>query len=242
MGSEMCIRDRANRVVQTQYPDARCLGSIDNATFLMFDMLARSFVQTKYIVVTAGPPCQDVSGLNANRAGFSGSRSSLAVHVPRVHKILKEAFPDIVLITLMEMVASLSEKDQQSYNDLNRGKPFRICPSDITYVCRPRLYWTNFELADSGDYQVERTRRFHKVKLRTRRKPPISQWMPKGWALTSPNPMFPTFVRAIRRKTPPYRPAGIETCDLATLERWKSARFIYPPYQFKAPFLSLIHI
>ena len=75
------------------------------------------------------------------------------------------------------------------------------------------------------------------MKLRTRRKPPISQWMPKGWALTSPNPMFPTFVRAIRRKTPPYRPAGIETCDLATLERWKSARFIYPPYQFKAPFL-----
>ena len=224
--------EEANRVVQTQYPDARCLGSIDNATFQMFDTLARSFVQTKYIIVTAGPPCQDVSGLNAGRAGFSGSRSSLAMYVPRIHAHLRDAFPNVVLITLMEMVASLTEKDQRSYDTLNGGKPYRICSSDITYVNRPRLYWTNFELMNSGDYDVQSTGRFHKVKLRSRRKPPISHWMPKGWSLTSATPRFPTFVRAIRREKPPYRPAGIETCDEATLNRWKAAKYIYPPYQF----------
>ena len=229
--------DEANRVVQTQYPDARCLGSIDNATFLMFDMLARSFVQTKYIIVTAGPPCQDVSGLNAGRAGFSGSRSSLAVYVPRIHALLKDAFPDVTLITLMEMVASLSEQDQQSYNQLNGSKPFCICSSDITYVKRPRLYWTNFELQDSGDYQIVPNRRCLKVKLRSRRKPPISHWKPKGWQITTQSPMFPTFVRAIKRDNPPYRPAGIESCDDETLRRWKEAKYIYPPYQFKPEFL-----
>ena len=104
--------DEANRVVQTQYPDARCLGSVDNSSIMTFEMLSRSFVQTKYIVITAGPPCQDVSGLNAKRKGFSGDRFSLATFVPRIHVMLRDAFPGVVLITLMEMVASLSPQDQ----------------------------------------------------------------------------------------------------------------------------------
>ena len=146
--------------------------------------------------------------------------------------MLREAFPGVVLITLMEMVSSLSQQDQTQYDEMNGCKPFRICSSDITYVRRPRLYWTNFELADSGDYSAQSYDRFNQVKLRSRRKPPITRWLPKKWSTTSASPMFPTFVRAIPRAKPPYRPAGIEHCDDATLARYRAAQYIYPPYQF----------
>ena len=49
--------------------------------------------------------------------------------------------------------------------------------------------------------------------------------------------MFPTFVRAIPRARPPYRPAGLESCDATTLSRYQAHRYMYPPYQFKKEYL-----
>ena len=44
---------------------------------------------------------------------------------------------------------------------------------------------------------------------------------------------FPTAVRWISRRGLPEYPAGIEDCDVATLEKWEASGFAMPPYRFK---------
>eukprot|EP00972_Heterocapsa_arctica_P010583 1553711-Heterocapsa_arctica.AAC.1 len=38
--------------------------------------------------------------------------------------------------------------------------------------------------------------------------------------------------RSIPRQAPPYKPAGLERCDAATIQRWIEAGFNFPPYTF----------
>ena len=59
-----------------------------------------------------GPPCQGVSGLNADRKGaIKDERSSLFVHVPRVCALFRQAFPWAQIYELVENVASMSGED-----------------------------------------------------------------------------------------------------------------------------------
>ena len=43
----------------------------------------------------------------------------------------------------------------------------------------------------------------------------------------------PTAVRAIPRAKPPFRPAGVNTCDDATIRRWERNQFSFPLHQYK---------
>ena len=86
---------------------------------------------------------------------------------------------------------------------------------------------------------VEPSERWDVLVLNATRKMPMTLWLPKGWRCPRPSILFPTFVRAIVRSKPPFKPAGIHTCDAAALERYKAARYIYSPYQFKEENLLL---
>lgn len=44
-------------------------------------------------------------------------------------------------------------------------------------------------------------------------------------------------MKSIPRSSPPPKPAGIERCDDATISRWTSDAFRFPPYQYKEKFL-----
>eukprot|EP00973_Karenia_brevis_P035609 4912026-Karenia_brevis.AAC.1 len=43
----------------------------------------RRLPSDEFVLITAGSPCQDVSGLNATRRGLSGNRSKFFFHVVR---------------------------------------------------------------------------------------------------------------------------------------------------------------
>jgi len=53
------------------------------------------------------------------------------------------------------------------------------------------------------------------------------------------NAILPTFVKSMKRKKPPLKPAGIEQCDQAALDRWKADEYRYPPYQYLEKYLLL---
>ena len=51
------------------------------------------------------------------------------------------------------------------------------------------------------------------------REAPIATWWPRGWRPTTQKVCFPTFVRAIKRTKPPWKPAGLQSCDPETVAR-----------------------
>ena len=44
---------------------------------------------------------------------------------------------------------------------------------------------------------------------------------------------LPCFMQSSPRKAPPFRPAGLDTCEQEDLVRWKAGAYRFPPYQYK---------
>ena len=112
----------------------------------------------------------------------------------------------------------------------------RICPSSFSCYRRPRLFWLNFELVKTPGIVVQEGDRWTEVKLRGPR-PPLRAWLPRAWRAVASNSVWPTFVRAIRRTKPPYKPAGLNGCDHWTLARWEAHQFRYAPYKYKLHYM-----
>lgn len=54
---------------------------------------ARRFSQVGLVLMGSGPPCQGVSGLNADRKGaLRDARSNLFVHVSRIRDLVRSCF------------------------------------------------------------------------------------------------------------------------------------------------------
>jgi len=149
---------------------------------------------------------------------------------------LAKVFPGAEIAEFAEMVASLSEKDQATYNEIFQSLPLRLCPRGIGWIRRERLFWINWALQRQRGVQVIEEPRWTTVKLQAKRMP-LTRWLPKGWALFVQEPLYPTAVRAITRTKPPYMPAGLDTCQPHEVERWRRHNYIYPPYQFRDEFM-----
>ena len=131
------IDPAARRVCSNMYPDAIALGDVAAISQESFKAALKDSMEVTHWLEISGPPCQNVSGLNAGRSGVTGKKSSLVQQVPRIREILRSAYPSAPIGHLMEMVASLAEQDQVVYNQLNGTLPVRICPGSFTYVRRP---------------------------------------------------------------------------------------------------------
>ena len=60
----------------------------------MVTQWAAKYSNVGVVLVGGGPPCQGVSGLNADRKGaLKDARSNLFVHVKRVYQLVKAKFP-----------------------------------------------------------------------------------------------------------------------------------------------------
>ncbi len=83
---------------------------------------------------------------------------------------------------------------------------------------------------------IKEEARWRRVDLRCKQSK-LGRWLPRNWHQHTPGVVYPTFVRAIRRRRPPFKPAGIKLCAKHELARWRKAEFIYPPYQFKDKYM-----
>jgi hypothetical protein len=187
------------------------------------------------VLVVDGAPCQGVSGLNAGGLGLDDSRSGLIHEVPRIKELVRTAFPDARIEALGENVASMTQEVQNVYDSLAGVEGIEMCPSGCSWVRRPQLFWPSWDILDK-----ELVQRLPSGRLTLKSKSPrigVSKFMPKGWSLKSCHVKLPTFVRAIRRKRPPFQPAGLSGCDEATLGRWRKHNYMYPPYQFKSQYM-----
>ena len=75
----------AHRVIEANFPDSVLVNNVEDVTEEMVQAWSLRYSNAGLVLVGSGPPCQGVSGLNADRRGaLKDARSSLFSHVPRV--------------------------------------------------------------------------------------------------------------------------------------------------------------
>eukprot|EP00434_Breviolum_minutum_P043432 symbB.v1.2.038718.t1/scaffold6139.1/size20637/2 len=103
----------ASRVVESHFPGVEVVTDVKLVDDAMVHRFAGQFSQVSLVLVGAGPPCQRVSGLNADRRGaLRDERSSLFSHVRRIRSLFELHFPWCQVHSLMESVASMDDLDR----------------------------------------------------------------------------------------------------------------------------------
>jgi len=230
------LSESARRVSEHAWPGAIVIPYIKELTFERLREVLQDYPRVDSVIQIGGPPCQEVSGLNAAGVGAHGPRSGLRLVMSRVQGYLQRMYPRSRCGIILENVASMSREAQEAYNRQMGSLPVRICPSSFSCYRRPRLFWIDFELYRTPGAKVEEGARWTDVKLLGPR-PPLRAWLPRWWRAVASYSTWPTFVQAIKRKKPPYKPAGLKGCDQQTLARWEQHQFRYPPYQYKLHYM-----
>lgn len=198
--------------------------------------LALKYSNVGVVLVGAGPPCQGVSGLNADRKGaVKDERSSLYVHVPRICALFRQAFPWAQVRELIENVASMTGEDRALMSSAFGKCPFRIDSKGIALCSRPRLYWISWGLSEAEGVEITEGQEsgwqaYSTVSLRADVE--AGAFLERGWSLREGCDL-PTFTTSRPRTSPGRRPAGINPCESHELQRRSQDSYRFPPYQYK---------
>lgn len=208
----------------------------DDITKLTFeDVKAWSlqYSQCGLVIIGAGPPCQGVSGLNADRRGaLKDARSSLFTFVKQVRGWVRQAFPWCPSYCLMESVSSMDDADREAMTGSFESLPWSCDAACATWCHRPRLYWLDWELVEdehtwfSTDARGVRSVHFGGFQ-------PLGDLLRQGWTKIDEQAAFPTFTTSRPSAVPGRKPAGIKHCTLEEISRWQADSHRFPPYQYK---------
>ena len=226
----------ALRVSESFFPDIIQVRDVAQVTEELVKEWALRFPSVGLVLVGAGPPCQGVSGLNADRRGaLRDGRSSLFVHVPRITKLFQALFPWAQVHRLMESVASMDAEDCRIMSQEVEDYPWYIEATGVALCHRPRLYWVSWELLEGPGvclgYGTDGALPLQgEVCLRAEVAPEL--YLESGWTLQA-DKRLPTFTTSRPSSTPPKRPAGLRSCAAHEEARWHSDWHRFPPYQYK---------
>ena len=225
-----------SRVLESQFPDTVQVGDVANITEEMVTGWAVTYSNVGVVLVGGGPPCQGVSGLNADRKGaLRDARSNLFVHVKRVYDLVKAKFPWAQVHALMESVASMDESDRCIMSEHMESCPYLIDAAGISICRRPRLYWITWELRPAPGVALKHHPKagwagYTEVVLASGLNE--ADFLQAGWRLGSEGKL-PTFTTSRPRDAPGNRPAGLWQCAEWELQRWREDRHRYPPYVYR---------
>ena len=216
---------KGRRVVESFFPETDFFEDVVAFGEEQVSALALKYSNVGVVLLGAGPPCQGVSGLNADRKGaVRDERSSLFVHVPRISELFRRSFPWAQVHELIENVASMSIEDRALMSSEFGRTPYRIDARGLCLCSRPRLYWVSWPVhGGEGGRQLLVCRW---------RQPSRQRLLEKGWSLMD-GCRFPTFTTSRPRSSPGRRPAGLSSCEPHERARWVEDLHRFPPYQYK---------
>ena len=149
--------EMARRVVEANFPDSLQVNDVREVDEDMVLQWSLRYSNVGLVLIGSGPPCQGVSGLNADRRGaLRDARSNLFSHVPRIAGLCKVKFPWALVKTLAENVASMDATDCQVMNEAYELRPWYIDASGLSLAHRPRLYWCDWELGEGEGVTILR--------------------------------------------------------------------------------------
>ena len=225
--------EAANRVVTSAFPNSIHVERVQDVTWEEVEKWACEFSSVGIVLLRGGPPCQDVSKLNADRASSQkGMRSSLYKEVPRVRSLCQRGFPWAQVHLLMESVASMDAGDREAMSRDLEMIPYRVDSSGVSLARRPRLYWCTWALLEEEGVTFRKSQEtgwasFIEVELQATLDE--KDFLEAGWGL-APGTRFATFTTSRPSAKPGRKPAGLHHCDEATKQRWKEDWHRYPPY------------
>ena len=227
---------KCKRVVEGFFADTEFFEDVCDFGEEDIRTLALKYSNVGLIIVGAGPPCQGVSGLNADRlSALRDERSRLFQEIPRITAIFRREFYWAQVHEMVESVASMSAADRVIMSEAFQRTPLRIDAKEISPCARPRLYWTTWECGSEagvswqkGDDEGWET--YDKVHLEAQVDGKAA-FLP-GWSLQE-DCHLPTFTTSRPRTTPGRRPAGVEQCSEHELQRWYDDYYRFPPYQYR---------
>ena len=223
----------AQRVVESHYPGTVTVPDVAMIDEDMVRKWGTMFSQACLVILGAGPPCQGVSGLNADRKGaVRDARSSLFTHVHRVRALLRKVSVWCPVHTLMESVRSMDEVDRRTMSEGFGGEPISCDAGEMTWCHRPRLYWLTWEICPM-DGAAFRDEVGGVQTLSLQAEQDLSQVTRAGWLKMDPTSSFPTFTTSRPRASPGRHPAGIKQCTPEEAGRWQSDQHRFPPYQYR---------
>ena len=228
--------ESARRVVESFFPDSVFVDDVEKIDDRMVSSWALQFGRVGVVLLGGGPPCQGVSGLNAERRGaLRDHRSCLFKQIRRIVGLCRKHFPWAQVQVLIENVASMDYEDCKLMNEEYELDPWFIDANEISLAHRPRLYWVSWEINTSGpgETMLPCSRNLPtkgEIKLTAQVNP--QDYLEKGWNKSTSKPL-PTFTTSRPSPVEHRRPAGLKSCQEHERQRWKDHSHRFPPYQYK---------
>lgn len=227
------VNSSASRVVEANFPGTLVVSSVEDIDEDMVRGWAGAFSQASMVIIGAGPPCQGVSGLNADRQGaLRDARSCLFVHVRRIRELVKDSFVWAQVHTLMESVASMDEDDLHIMSKDFGALPWRCEAGKFLWCNRPRYYWLSWELLEQPGVKLIPPESESPGVVELSGFQHLDDVCREGWTKVDPHKPFPTFTTSRPRSHPGRKPAGLHQCNQQELDRWAADSFRFPPYQY----------
>ena len=127
-------------VAKVNHPGAIPLGSVvDIDDDVIWAIVTRQ--PHALFLLGGGPPCTDVSLVNAFRKGANGAQSILRDEFERIYQRLCAFAPGRV-VGLMECTR-MDAADRVAYDSVFHCTPFELCASPFSCVTRPRWWWSS---------------------------------------------------------------------------------------------------
>eukprot|EP00438_Fugacium_kawagutii_P015746 Skav233435 [mRNA] locus=scaffold1486:284964:287666:- [translate_table: standard] len=223
----------ARRVVESHYPGTIHVSNVEDVDDSMVRSWSLQFSQCSAVVLGGGPPCQGVSGLNADRKGaLRDKRSCLFSHVSRIRSLVQKHFAWCPTYSLMESVGSMDVKDMDIMSNDFGTRPIRCDSGTMTWCHRPRLYWVTWELHDGPGAACTVREPLAPDEWVLTAEQPIHEVLKPGWLKVEPLQAFPTFTTSRPREHPGRKPAGLSQCNADEVLRWQQDQHRFPPYQY----------
>ena len=225
------VDKECKRLVRKRWPGVLELGDIEKIDRGKIEALHRSVgYSVDFVLCGGGSPCQDLSALLADREGLAGSRSKLFFEMPRIFKDLRETFTCPVY-TFVENVFSMTKSNRDAFSDTLGVEPVLLDSIRFSQVRRPRLYWVDWTVEARGEEELKQHDGYREWCF-----PQFdfdkSWWLDK-FCKHDEASLLPTLTRALPRRTPPKRPAGLEGASAEAQERWIADSYRFQVYQYE---------
>ena len=225
----------AQRVVEANFPGSLLVEGVEQVDEAMVTEWSLRFGMVGLMLVGAGPPCQGVSGLNADRRGaLRDARSSLFCHVSKIVTLCKRKFPWAQVRAFVENVASMDRVDCEVMNESYDMCPWYVDSAGISLCHRPRLYWFDWEVQEGVGVELwhgSDGRLPIQGEIRFMAEVESHAFFPRGVRMGGDS--LPTFTSSRPCSVPMRKPAGLKDCLAHEVQRWKSDSHRFPPYQYK---------